>query len=163
MDAIAERNSYEELIRENLEVDILFQRQGYQEERVNEIIEIMLDAICSKNPTIRVNNTDTPQEVVKSRLLKLNSSHIEYTALIGYIWYEAPDHEKNFATLLEMINASEAREDDENFKNQVDIMFDELEARDSDHFAVKQYRKYKLSAGVICFRRLLYRHDRKVS
>ena len=70
-----------------------------------------------------------------------------YTALIGYIWYEAPDHEKNFTTLLEMINASEAREDDETFKNPVDVMFDELEARDPDHFAVKQYRKYKLAAG----------------
>ena len=73
-----------------------------------------------------------------------------YTALIGYIWYEAPDHEKNFTTLLEMINASEAREDDETFKNPVDVMFDELEARDPDHFAVKQYRKYKLAAGDIC-------------
>ena len=70
-----------------------------------------------------------------------------YQAYIGYIWYEAPEHEKNFTTLLEMINASEAREDDENFKNPVDIMFDELEARDPDHFAVKQYRKYKLAAG----------------
>ena len=54
-----------------------------------------------------------------------------------------------------MINASEAREDDETFKNPVDVMFDELEARDPDHFAVKQYRKYKLAAGVVCFRRLL--------
>ena len=70
-----------------------------------------------------------------------------YCALVGYIWYEAPDHEKNFTTLLEMINASEAREDDETFKNPVDVMFDELEARDPDHFAVKQYRKYKLAAG----------------
>ena len=75
--------------------------------------------------------------------------------IIGYIWYEAPDHEKNFTTLLEMINASEAREDDETFKNPVDVMFDELEARDPDHFAVKQYRKYKLAAGVVCSKRLL--------
>lgn len=78
MDAMAERKSYEELIRENLEVDILSQREGYNIERVNEIIEIMLDAICSQSPTIRVNNSDMPQEVVKSRLLKLNSSHLEY-------------------------------------------------------------------------------------
>ena len=62
---------------------------------------------------------------------------------------------KNFTTLLEMINASEAREDDETFKNPVDVMFDELEARDPDHFAVKQYRKYKLAAGVVCSKRLL--------
>ena len=70
-----------------------------------------------------------------------------YTALIGYIWYEAPDEEKNFTTLLEMINASEAREDDEDFKNPVDLMFDRLEEKDPEHFAVKQYKKYKLAAG----------------
>ena len=78
-----------------------------------------------------------------------------YQAYIGYIWYEAPEHEKNFTTLLEMINASEAREDDETFKNPVDIMFDELEAKNPEHFAVRQYRKYKLSAGVVCSKRLL--------
>jgi len=80
----------------------------------------------------------------------VKAEKLYYTALIGYIWYEAPDHEKNFTTLLEMINASEAREDDETFKNPVDVMFDELEAREPDHFAVKQYRKYKLAAGDIC-------------
>ena len=77
----------------------------------------------------------------------VKAEKLYYTALIGYIWYEAPEHEKNFTTLLEMINASEAREDDETFKNPVDLMFDELEARDPEHFAVKQYRKYKLAAG----------------
>ena len=85
----------------------------------------------------------------------VKAEKLYYTALIGYIWYEAPEQEKNFTTLLEMINASEAREDDETFKNPVDIMFDELEARDPDHFAVKQYRKYKLAAGVVCSKRLL--------
>ena len=60
-----------------------------------------------------------------------------------------------------MINASEAREDDETFKNPVDVMFDELEARDPDHFAVKQYRKYKLAAGVVCSKRLLYQSIEK--
>ena len=85
----------------------------------------------------------------------VKAEKLYYTALIGYIWYEAPEHEKNFTTLLEMINASEAREDDESFKNPVDLMFDELEARDPDHFAVKQYRKYKLAAGVVCSKRLL--------
>ena len=70
-----------------------------------------------------------------------------YTALIGYIWYEAPDEEKNFTTLLEMINASEAREDDEDFQNPVDLMFERLEEIDPEHFAVKQYKKYKLAAG----------------
>ena len=77
----------------------------------------------------------------------VKAEKLYYTALIGYIWYEAPDHEKNFTTLLEMINASEAREDDETFKNPVDKMFDELEEKDPEHFAVKQYRKFKLAAG----------------
>ena len=70
-----------------------------------------------------------------------------YTALIGYIWYEAPDKEKNFSMLIEMINAMEVHEDDEEFKNQVDFLFDDLEQRSPDHFAVRQYKKYKLAAG----------------
>ena len=70
-----------------------------------------------------------------------------YTALIGYIYYEAPKNEQNFATLVEMLNAMEVREDDENFKNAVDLLFDALEQKDSDHFAVRQYKKYKLAAG----------------
>ena len=91
----------------------------------------------------------------------VKAEKLYYTAIIGYIWYEAPEQEKNFTTLLEMINASEAREDDETFKNPVDVMFDELEARDPDHFAVKQYRKYKLAAGVVCSKRLLYQSIEK--
>ena len=78
MDAMDERERYEEIIRENLEVDILSQDSRYDIDRVNEIIEVMLDAICSTSPTLRVNNADMPKEVVKSRLLKLNSSHIDY-------------------------------------------------------------------------------------
>lgn len=70
-----------------------------------------------------------------------------YTALIGYIHYEAPVEEQNFSTLIEFINAMEVREDDEDFKNPVDLMFDELKKRKSDHFAVRQYAKFKLSAG----------------
>ena len=77
----------------------------------------------------------------------VKAEKLYYQALIGYIWYEAPDEEKNFTTLLEMINASEAREDDESFKNAVDLMFEELEREDPDHFAVRQYKKYKLAAG----------------
>ena len=77
----------------------------------------------------------------------VKAEKLYYTALIGYIWYEAPDEEKNFTTLLEMINASEAREDDEDFQNPVDLMFERLEEKDPEHFAVKQYRKYKLAAG----------------
>ena len=70
-----------------------------------------------------------------------------YCALIGYIHYEAPVEEQNFSTLIEFINAMEVREDDEEFKNPVDMMFDELEARQPNHFAVRQYKKYKLAAG----------------
>ncbi|WP_373222395.1 VirD4-like conjugal transfer protein, CD1115 family [Flavonifractor plautii] len=70
-----------------------------------------------------------------------------YCALIGYIHYEAPVEEQNFSTLIEMINSMEVREDDEEFKNAVDLMFDELKERDPNHFAVRQYAKYKLAAG----------------
>lgn len=77
----------------------------------------------------------------------VKAERLLYTALIGYIWYEAPEEEQNFATLLEFINASETREEDEEFKNAVDELFDELEAEHPEHFAVRQYRKYKLAAG----------------
>lgn len=77
----------------------------------------------------------------------VKAEKLYYTALIGYIYYEAPEEEKNFTTLLDMINASEAREDDEDFKNPVDLMFDRLEEKDPEHFALKQYKKYKLAAG----------------
>ena len=70
-----------------------------------------------------------------------------YTALICYIYYEAPTNEQNFSTLVEMINAMEVREDDESFKNAVDLLFDALEQKDPDHFALRQYKKYKLAAG----------------
>ena len=70
-----------------------------------------------------------------------------YTAYIGFIWYEAPEKEQNFSMLIDMIDASEAREDDESFKNPVDLLFDELEAEKPNHFAVRQYKKYKLAAG----------------
>ena len=77
----------------------------------------------------------------------VKAEKLYYTALIGYIFYEAPKEEKNFATLLDMIDASEVREDDENYKNPIDHLFDALERKDPTHFAVKQYRKYKLAAG----------------
>ncbi|UQF71664.1 type IV secretory system conjugative DNA transfer family protein [Vagococcus lutrae] len=77
----------------------------------------------------------------------VKAEKLYYTALIGYIFYEAPKEEKNFATLLDMIDASEVREDDENYKNPIDHLFDALERKYPTHFAVKQYRKYKLAAG----------------
>ena len=77
----------------------------------------------------------------------VKAERLYYTALIGYIHYEAPAEEQNMITLLEMIDASEVREDDENFKNAVDLMFDRLEEKAPEHFAVRQYKKYKLAAG----------------
>ena len=77
----------------------------------------------------------------------VKAERLYYCALIGYIWYEAPVEEQNFNTLLEFINASETREDDENFKNAVDLLFEELEQKKPEHFAVRQYKKYKLAAG----------------
>lgn len=77
----------------------------------------------------------------------VKAERLYYCALIGFIWYEAPPEEQNFSTLLEFINASEAREDDEEFKNGVDLLFEELEAEEPNHFAVRQYKKYKLAAG----------------
>ena len=85
----------------------------------------------------------------------IKAERLLYCALIGYIWYEAPEEEQNFSTLLEFINASEAREDDEEFKNAVDELFEELEQKKPEHFAVRQYKKYKLAAGVVCSKRLL--------
>ena len=85
----------------------------------------------------------------------VKAERLLYCALVGYIWYEAPAEEMNFITLLELINASEAREDDEEYQSPVDLLFADLEERDPDHFAVKQYRKYKLAAGVVCSKRLL--------
>ena len=70
-----------------------------------------------------------------------------YTALIGYIWYEGPEEERNFTTLINLINMMEVREDDETFENEVDILFRELKEKDPNHFAVRQYAKYKLAAG----------------
>ena len=91
----------------------------------------------------------------------VKAERLLYCALVGYIWYEAPAEEMNFITLLELINASEAREDDEEYQSPVDLLFADLEERDPDHFAVKQYRKYKLAAGVVCSKRLLNQAVRK--
>lgn len=77
----------------------------------------------------------------------VKSERLFYTALIGFIWYEAPENEKNFTTLLEMINASEAREDDAEFQSPVDEMFARLAEKEPEHFAVRQYQKFLLSAG----------------
>ena len=140
-----------------LETGQMFQRAGY---RVKILNTINFSKSMKYNPFVYIHSEKDVLKLVNTLIANtkgegeksaedfwVKSERLFYTALIGYIWYEAPDHEKNFTTLLEMINASEAREDDETFKNPVDVMFDELEARDPDHFAVKQYRKYKLAAG----------------
>lgn len=77
----------------------------------------------------------------------VKAERLYYSALIGYIWYEATEEEKNFIILLDLINASEAREDDETYQSPVDLLFSQLEEREPDHFAVKQYRKFKMAAG----------------
>lgn len=77
----------------------------------------------------------------------VKSERLFYSALIGYIFYEAPEEEKNFTTMLDMINASEAKEDDSGFQSPVDLMFARLEEKDPEHFAVRQYKKFLLSAG----------------
>ena len=77
----------------------------------------------------------------------VKAERLYYSALIGYIWYEATEEEKNFITLLDLINASEAREDDETYQSPVDLLFSQLEEREPNHFAVKQYRKFKMAEG----------------
>ena len=84
-----------------------------------------------------------------------------YCALVAYIVFEGPEEERNMNTLVEMINSMEVREDDETFKNAVDYMFDGLERRSPQHFAVRQYKKYKLASGVVCSKRLLNQAVRK--
>ena len=98
--------------------------------------------------TIIVNTKGEGQQSGEDFWVKVEKLY--YTALIAYIWYEAPEEEQNFAMLIDLIDASEAREDDENFKNAVDLLFEELEAEKTNHFAVRQYKKYKLAAGDIC-------------
>lgn len=105
MDGIDERARYEELIRDNLELEILSQDSRFNIDRVNEMVEIMLDAICSTRPTIRINDEDMPQQVVKSRFLKLNSSHIEY---VLHAMDECPSDIRNIRAymLTTLYNAS---------------------------------------------------------
>ena len=106
--------------------------------------------------TIIVNTKGEGQQASEDFWVK--AEKLYYTALIAYIWYEAPEEEQNFSMLIDLVDASEAREDDENFKNAVDLLFEELEQENPNHFAVRQYKKYKLAAGVVCFKRLIH-HD----
>lgn len=105
IDEMDMRAQYEEIIRDNLELDILSQDNRFDIDRVNEMVEIMLDAICSTRPTIRINGEDMPQQVVKSRFLKLNSSHIEY---VLHAMNECPSDIRNIRAymLTTLYNAS---------------------------------------------------------
>ena len=139
------------------EVGQLLQRGGY---RIKSLNTINFKKSMHYNPFVYIRSEKDILKLVNTIIANtkgdgdksgedfwVKAEKLYYTALIGYIWYEAPDEEKNFTTLLEMINASEAREDDEDFKNPVDLMFERLEEKDPEHFAVKQYKKYKLAAG----------------
>ena len=121
--------------------------------------------ICSENDILKLVNCimeNTKGEDTKGgEDFWQKAEALYYQALIGYIWYEAPEEEKNMTTLLEMLNASEVREEDESFQNAVDMLFLALEQKNPYHFAVRQYKKYKLAAGVVCFKRLLNQSVRK--
>lgn len=91
----------------------------------------------------------------------VKAERLLYTALIAFIWYEGDEEEKNLNTLLDLLNESETREEDETYQNPVDMMFRELEERDPQHFAVRQYKKYKMAAGVVSLKRLLNQSNLK--
>ena len=143
-----------------LETGQMFQRAGY---RVKILNTINFSKSMKYNPFVYIHSEKDVLKLVNTLIANtkgegeksaedfwVKSERLFYTALIGYIWYEAPAEEMNFTTLLEMINASEAREDDPEFQSPVDLMFERLEQKDPDHFAVRQYKKFLLSAGDIC-------------
>ena len=140
-----------------LEVGKMLQSNGY---RIKVLNTINFTKSCHYNPfsyirsekdilklvnTIIVNTTGEGAQATEDFWVK--AEKLYYQALIAYIWYEAPEEEQNFSMLIDLIDASEAREDDEEFKNAVDLLFEELEKEDPTHFAVRQYKKYKLAAG----------------
>ena len=139
-----------------LETGQMFQRAGY---RVKILNTINFSKSMKYNPFVYIHSEKDVLKLVNTLIANtkgegkagddfwVKAETLLYTALIGYIHYEAPVEEQNFSTLIEFINAMEVREDDEDFKNPVDLMFDELKKRKPDHFAVRQYAKFKLSAG----------------
>jgi DNA invertase Pin-like site-specific DNA recombinase len=141
------------LLREGYKVKILNTINFKKSMHYNPFAYIKSEKDILKLVTTLIANTKGEGKVGDDFWVKAET--LLYTALIAYIYYEAPEDEQNFTTLIEFINASEVREDDEEFKNNVDLMFDRLEEKDPQHFAVRQYKKYKLAAGVVCFKRLL--------
>ena len=140
-----------------IECGKLLQRAGY---RIKVLNTINFRKSMHYNPFVYIRSEKDVLKVVNTLIVNtkgegeksaedfwVKAERLLYCALIGYIWYEAPAEEMNFTTLLELINASEAREDDEEYQSPVDLLFADLEERSPDHFAVKQYKKYKLAAG----------------
>ena len=139
------------------EVGALLDRKGY---RIKSLNLINFKKSMRYNPLAYIRSEKDILKLVNALILNtkgegekssedfwVKAERLYYSALIGYIWYEAEPEERNFITLLDLINASEAREDDEEFQSPVDLLFAKLEKEHPDHFAVKQYRKFKMAAG----------------
>ena len=133
------------LLREGYKIKILNTINFSKSMHYNPFAYIKSEKDILKLVTALIANTKGEGKAGDDFWVKAETLH--YTALMGYIHYEAPESERNFSTLIELINASEVREDDEDFQNPVDLMFAALEERDSEHFAVRQYKKYKLAVG----------------
>ena len=142
------------------EVGALLDRKGY---RIKSLNLINFKKSMRYNPLAYIRSEKDILKLVNALILNtkgegekssedfwVKAERLYYSALIGYIWYEAEPEERNFITLLDLINASEAREDDEEFQSPVDLLFAKLEKEHPDHFAVKQYRKFKMAAGDVC-------------
>ena len=139
------------------EVGALLDRKGY---RIKSLNLINFKKSMRYNPLAHIRSEKDILKLVNALILNtkgegekssedfwVKAERLYYSALIGYIWYEAEPEERNFITLLDLINASEVREDDEEFQSPVDLLFAKLEKEHPDHFAVKQYRKFKMAAG----------------
>lgn len=142
------------------EVGALLDRKGY---RIKSLNLINFKKSMRYNPLAYIRSEKDILKLVNALILNtkgegekssedfwVKAERLYYSALIGYIWYEAEPEERNFITLLDLISASEAREDDEEFQSPVDLLFAKLEKEHPDHFAVKQYRKFKMAAGDVC-------------
>ncbi len=139
-----------------IETGKMLQREGYEIKVFN---TINFKKSMHYNPFAYINSEKDILKIVTALIANtkgegksgddfwIKAETLLYCALIGYLWYEAPDEERNFSTLITMINSMEVREEDETFKNAVDLMFEELEDKEPEHFAVRQYKKYKLAAG----------------
>ena len=139
-----------------IETGKMLQREGYEIKVFN---TINFNKSMHYNPLAYINSEKDILKIVTALIANtkgegkagddfwVKAETLLYCALIGYLWYEAPLEERNFSTLVKFINAMEVREEDESFKNGVDILFDRLEGKNPEHFAVRQYKKYKLAAG----------------